>query len=69
MGAGLKRARAAARATHRKPDIVDILRANTRQLRSGTAIIVGPESKTVLADVMAAAADEISRLRVKCGEL
>ncbi len=68
MGAGLKRAFAAAKATRKPSDIVDILRGNARQLGK-KEIVCGADSGRILAEVMVAAADEISRLRVKCGEL
>lgn len=59
MGAGLKRAKRAARATRTKLDIVDILRANATACgkMEGAVSVLGP--------VMAAAADEIEMLREK----
>lgn len=57
MGDGMKRARKAAKATRTKMDIVDILHANatTCSKMDGAVSVLGP--------VMAAAADEIERLR------
>ena len=69
MGAGLKRARAAARATQRKVDIVSILRSNARRLLNIGAVVIGEEGGRVLAEVMSAAADEISRLRIERDQL
>ncbi len=57
MGEGLKRARAAAKKTRTKLDVVDILRANATACSKmeGAVAVLGP--------VMATAADEIEKLR------